>query len=330
MPRRHNTILHDRVALAAGAVPLEKDLPINPISFISIVLRLLNNGANAVPTLANMLGTITNVEVLLDGRSLAQASLADIAVLTQAIWGFPPLLQPLTKTDNNVINLVVHIPFGRRAWAIGEALPTTRKGDLVLRITPAAAFTGVDTLTLTVEVRQILDAAPERFLKYVTSTKTPTATGEHEVDLLTGPEYLGVLFYGTSVPNAAVQTASIAKLKLKVDDVEQMIPETRFESLFGEWQTTRHLGHQGFEHVHISDLAAGYTQFQDTGRPQYATHLWDHYLYLDFDPMKDLSYRLITRGRSRCHFVLTADVADAIRIIPIEVVGLTAEAGAPA
>ena len=47
MPRRHNTILHERVALAPGAVPLEKDLPINPISFISIAMRLLNNGASA-------------------------------------------------------------------------------------------------------------------------------------------------------------------------------------------------------------------------------------------------------------------------------------------
>jgi len=330
MPRRHNTILHDRVALAAGAVPLEKDLPINPISFISIAMRMLNNGANAVPTLANMLGTISKVEVLLDGRSLADASLTDIAVLTQALWGVGPLMQPLTKTDNNVINLVVHIPFTRRAWLPQEALPTTRKGDLVLRITPAAAFTGVDTLTLTVEARQILDVAPERFLKYTTSSKTPTATGEHEMDMLTGPDYIGVLFYCTSVPNAAVQTASIAKLKLKVDDVEQMIPETRFESLYGEWQTSRHLDYHGFEHVHISDLAAAYTQFQDTGRPQYATHLFDHYLFVDFDPVKDLGYRLITRGRSRCHFVLTADVADAIRMIPVELVALTAEAGAGA
>jgi hypothetical protein len=325
MPRRHNTILHERLALAAGAVPLEKDLPINPISFISIALRMLNNGASAVPPITDLLAVISNVEILLDGRSLIQASLTDLAVMTAALWGVGPLVQPLTKTDNNVINLMVHVPLGRRAWTPAEGLPTTRKGDLVLRITPAAAFTGVDTLTLTVEARQILDQAPERFLKYVTSSKTPNVAGEHEMDLLTGPDYLGVLFFGTTIPTAAAQTASLAKLKLKIDDVEQMIPETRYESLFGEWATQHNLPYQALDHVHISDLGAAYAQFQDTGRPQYTAGLWNHYLYLDFDPVNDLAYRLITRGRSRAHFVVTADVADAIRMIPVELVSLVTE-----
>lgn len=330
MARRHNTILHDRVALAAGAVPLDKDLPINPISFLTIVLKLLNNGANAIPTMANVLGVLSNVEVLLDGRSLVQGSLADLAVMTHALWGVPPTVQPYTKTDDNIFHCAVHIPFGRRAWLQNEALPTTRKGDLTLRLTPAAAFTGVDGLHVTVEVRQILDVAPEQFLKYVTSTKTPNATGPHEVDLLTGPDYVGVLFYGTTKPHDDSQAASIGKLKLKVDDVEQMIPETRFESLYAEWQTKWPLGYSTQQHVHISDLNAVYLQFQNTGADQLAENMFAHYLYVDFDPIKDMSYRLITRGRSRCHFVIDADVADAIRFLPVEAVGLTTEAGAPA
>jgi len=330
MARRHNTILHERVALAAGAVPLDKDLPINPISFITIAMRMLNATASTIPTMAQILGVLSNVEVLLDGRSLVQGSLADLAVMTHALWGIPPTVQPIYATDNYIANCAVHIPFGRKAWLQNEALPTTRKGDLTLRLTPAAAFTNVDTLTLTVEVRQILDVAPERFLKYVTSTKTPTATGEHEVDLLTGPDYVGTLFYGTTKPLTNSQTASIAKLKLKVDDVEQMIPETRHEALYAEWQTKFPLGYSTQDHVHQSDLAAAYTQYQATGAHILAGNMFAHYLYVDFDPMKDLSYRLITHGRSRCHYVITADVADAIRIIPVEVVGLTTEAGAPA
>jgi len=320
MARRHNTILHERVALAAGAVPLDKDLPINPISFLTIVLKLINDGVATVPTMANILGVLSNVEVLLDGRSLVQGSLADLAVMTQALWGVGPTLQPITGVDDNVLHCAVHIPFGRQAWMQNEALPTTRKGDLTLRLTPAAAFTGVQTLLLTVEVRQILDVAPERFLKYVTSTKTPTATGPHEVDLLTGPDYIGTLFYGTTKPHDASQLASIGKLKLKVDDVEQMIPETRFEALYAEWQTKWQLAEDVRQHVHV---VAG-------GPASYIDNMYAHYLYVDFDPMKDLTYRLITRGRSRCHYVITADVADAIRFLPVEVVGLTTEAGAPA
>jgi hypothetical protein len=320
MARRHNTILHERVSLAAGAVPLEKDLPINPISFITIAMRLANNGADNVPTMANILAVLSNVEVLLDGRSLVQGSLADLAAMTQALWGVGPTLQPITGVDDNAIICSVHIPFGRAAWMPNEALPTTRKGDLTLRLTPAAAFTGVDSLTLTVEVRQILDVAPERFLKYVTSTKTPTATGQHEVDILTGPDYVGTLFYGTTIPSGSATTASIAKLKLKVDDVEQMIPESRFEALYSEWQTRWNLNEADRQHAHV---VAG-------DQASYIDDMFAHYLYVDFDPVKDLSYRLITRGRSRVHYVITADVADAIRMLPVEVVGLTTEAGAPA
>jgi hypothetical protein len=320
MARRHNTILHERVALAAGAVPLDKDLPINPISFLTIALKMLNDGVATIPTMANILGVLANVEVLLDGRSLVQGSLVDLAAMTTALWGVGPVLQPITGVDDNVLHCAVHIPFGRQAWMQNEALPTTRKGDLTLRLTPAAAFTGVNTLTLTVEVRQILDVAPERFLKYVTSTKTPTATGPHEVDLLTGPDYIGTLFYGTTKPHTDSQNASIGKLKLKVDDVEQMIPETRFEALYAEWQSKWNLPHDVRQHIHVVAGAA----------ETLIDHMYAHYLYVDFDPMKDLTYRLITRGRSRCHYVITADVADAIRFLPVEVVGLTTEAGAPA
>lgn len=322
MPRRHNVILHDRVALAPAAVPLEKDMPINPVSFITITLRLLNNGANAVPTIENILGVLSNVEVLLDGKAIVSASLIDHAAVTYALWGHVPLIQPISKVDNNIINCAVHIPFTRKAWWPVEALPTARKGDLVLRITPAGTFTGVDTLTLTVEARQILDAAPERFLKYTTKTLTPTAAGPNDLDLTTGPDYVGVLFRATTVPNAASQSASIALLEMLVDDVEQHIPESRWESLHAEFVTRRDYPMLALDHVHISDLAAAYTQFQDTGRPQWSEHLLNNYIYTDFDPLMDLSYRIISSGRSRVHFRLTSDVADQVRALPIEMVYL--------
>lgn len=322
MPRRHNTILHDRVSLGATAGTLEKDLPINPISFLTLTLRLLNNGANAIPSLATILSKIANVEVLLEGKTLAGGSLADLAALTFALWGCPPVMQPITKTDNNVLNVTCHIPFGRLPWKVDEALPATRKGDLSLRLTTIADPGGVDTFTVTAEARQILDADPLSFLKYSTSPKTPTAAGEHEIDLVTGPDYLGVLFFGTTVPTTASQNASIAKLKLKVDDVEHLLPESRWESMTNELAMRSGRDVYMLEHTHISDLAAAYTQYQNTGTMQIAANSLSNYGYVDFDPLKDNSYRLITRGRSRAHFVVTADVADLIRMIPVEVIPL--------
>ncbi len=327
MPRRHNTILHDRVSLAAGATPLEKDLPINPINFITLTLRLLGATANTVPTLPQILATISAVDIQLDGRSLAQGSLTDIAVLTYALWGVAPLVQPISKTLGNIVNCSVHIPFSRKAWWAQEALPVTRKGDLVMKITPAAAFTGVGTLTLTVEVRQILDTTPERFLKFVTGNKTPVDTNPHSVDLLTGPDYIGTLFFGTTAPTAASQNASIAKLKLRVDEVEQMLPESRWESLHSEWTTWRDYPFIALDHVHEENLGAAYVQFADSGRAEYDDTLLNNYIYLDFDPSKDLNYRLITRGRARVDYVITPDVADAIRFLPVEIVPLAGETG---
>jgi hypothetical protein len=265
---------------------------------------------------------VSNVEVLLDGKTLAGASLTDLAVLTFALWGIAPHVHPISKTDNDILNVTVQVPFGRSPWHPTEALPATRKGDLSLRLTYIADAGGIDTVTATVDVRQILDSDPQSFLKYVTSTKTPSATGEHEMDLVTGPDYLGILFFGTTVPTAAAQTASIAKLKLKVDDVEHLLPETRWESLHREMYTFCNTPLMGMDHTHISDLAAAYTQFQLTGRPTYDDNLWNNYAYLDFDPRDDNSYRLITRGRSRVHFVVTADVADLIRMIPVELIPL--------
>lgn len=322
MPRKHSTILHDRVPLNAGATALDKDLPINPISFLTLALRLLNNGANAIPTWANILATIGNVEVLLDGKHLVQGSLTDLAALTYALWGTVPTIQPISKTDNNILNAVIQIPFGRRAWDPVECLPTARKGDLVVRLTPAAAFTGLDTLTVTLEARQVLDATPERFLKYYTKTFTPPATGPNDLDITTGPDYLGLLLFATTVPTAASQNASIASLSLRIDEVEQYYPATRWEALWSEWHVNRPNPFGAYEHTHISDLAAAYTQFQNTGAPSYDDHLLNNYAYLDFDPIHDLTYRLITRGRSRFHLVLTADVADAVRAMPVELVPL--------
>jgi len=47
---------------------------------------------------------------------------------------------------------------------------------------------------------------------------------------------------------------------------------------------------------------------------------FDQYALLDFDPLNDGSYLLDTAGRARVHLRINADVADAIRIIPTELI----------
>ncbi len=329
MPRMHNAILQDRVTLTAAAQVIERDLPINPISYLTLTLRGLNNGADAIPVLTTILSKITNLEVLLDNKQLVQANLQDLAALTYALWGTAPDNSIRSRTDNNIFHVSIHIPFGRRPWHPKEALPATRRGDLALRITTIADPAGIDTMTLTVEARQILDSDPDAFLKYVTSNFTPTVAGVNDVDLVTGPDYLGVLFFATTTPLGAAETSSLARISLRVDDVEHLIPETRWETISADTYKMHQRPMFGLEHAHQENVAAAYAQLESTSPgEQHDASLWDSYAYMDFDPTKDGSYRLITRGRSRCNFRVTGDVADLVRVLPVELIPLVAAPGA--
>jgi hypothetical protein len=51
---------------------------------------------------------------------------------------------------------------------------------------------------------------------------------------------------------------------------------------------------------------------------------WDNYALIDLDPHTDGMYALETKGKARIHLRATADVADAARAIPLELVDVAA------
>lgn len=330
MARFLKTVLHQDVSLAAGATPLEKDLGVNPLSHLTMTLRFLNNGANAIPSLANLLAVLSNVEVLFKGTSIFSARLVDMVALVAFLWGRFPVIAHRSKVDNDILNLTCWLPFTRTPFDMRECFPATRRGDLTLKLTPAAAFTGLDTLTLQVEQTELLDAVPERFLKITSKSKTPAATGLEDLDLPLGNPILGVLLVGTTVPDAASQTASIDQVKVLVDNVETGYSLSNWESLYGDGGLRVLNWRDLWEHVHISDLAAAYTQFQDTGAAQ-LINAGDHSIaYLDYDPLRDGNYALDTAGRGRVHLQINHGVADAIRALPVELIMLPGAAQAAA
>ncbi len=83
------------------------------------------------------------------------------------------------------------------------------------------------------------------------------------------------------------------------------------------------------DHTHLENTAAAYTQNAATGLPGWSTVVLANYGYLDFDPLKDGAYFLPTAGRSSVKLRINADVADAQRIIPIEIITLAAAQAAP-
>jgi hypothetical protein len=77
------TILHDNVAIAAAGTPLEKDLGVNPISFLLLTLRAKTLTANTLPTLANLLAALSKIEVTFQGTSVVDLSFADLGAAGQ-------------------------------------------------------------------------------------------------------------------------------------------------------------------------------------------------------------------------------------------------------
>ena len=322
MARFLRTVVHQDVALTAAAAPTEKNLGVNPISFLLFTIRAATLTVNILPTIANLLGTVGNLEVLFKGTSIVAASLADHFRMCAALWGRWGIRENIDDDVNAVTFVTVPIPFSRIPYWSREAFPASRSGDVVLKVTPAAAFAGVATVTMQVEQVELLDAVPQQFLKYTTFPKTPSIAGDHDVDLPLGNPIVGALLFGTTVPTALSFNASIGSLKLLVDNVENYYSQANWESLHNDF-IIRATPEWEIETLRmLENLAAAYTQNVETGAPADLVRMHRQYAYLDFDPVRDDQYLLDTEGRGRVHLRITADVADAIRVLPVELIRL--------
>jgi hypothetical protein len=306
---------------AASAVRTD-DLPVNPLSHISITMRALNDTGTLTDftVLSALLGFITKVEVLFQGSAIISGSLDDLARLQGVLLGRGPMAPEITSVTNQIRGVTVIIPLGRKPFMPDECFPAVRRGELRLQITSGAATTGIDTVTLQIETVELLGASPKQYMKSTTISKTPSATGDHEVDLPIGNTIAGALLFGTTVPTGAAWTASINQIRLLVDNVEAYYGNTNWETLHGEMAMRCQANSQQSEHVHVSDVGAAYTQWQDTDLNAVNTDFYNSYGYLDLDPRGDDNFLLDTKGRARVHTKINAGAADAIRIMPVELV----------
>lgn len=298
------------------------DLPVNPLSAILVTVKALNDtGTLGNFSLANaLINQIAKLEVLYKGSAIVSGSLADLARLYGFMLGHPPAQTSATYVDNTTRSLTIPILLGRRPFWPEECFPAVRRGELQMQITSAAAQTGVDNLSLQIETVELLDAKPTRFLKATTIAKTPTATGDHDVDLPIGNKIAHALLFGTTVPTAVSFNASIGQLRLLVDNVESYYARANWETLHNEMCRRISEGTQTSVHQHLENVAGAYAQNATTDDNNSNVGFFDQYALLDFDPLNDGSYLLETAGRARIHLRINADVADAIRIIPTELI----------
>ncbi|MCK4268763.1 MAG: hypothetical protein KAX16_08015 [Actinomycetia bacterium] len=272
------------------------ELPVNPISHIILTLKVLN--VTDEGTLAEVLERLEKIEVLYQGAAVYSISGADLFALNMLLVHDVPFLSNQVVTDNATRWLSLIIPFGRKTFLPDECFHATHRGELLLQITDSGTATAVDGLIYQIEVVELPEARPTAHLKVTTLTKTPTATGEHDVDLPINNDYVGILIYGTTKPTGIVWTASFDWVKILANNEEYDYAHSYWECLRGDM--INRVGHRQPYDLEIDN------------------DVIKHYGYLDFDPREDKNFLLETRGLSDLTLRTSADVADAIRVLPVE------------
>jgi hypothetical protein len=314
------SVLAQNEAVVASTV-ITYDLPVNPLSHILYTLRFLNSTGTITDykTVLSALAQIAKIEVLYKGQAVISGSLQDIAIINWLMAGSQVDGTQEIKTTGNSRTTTVKISLGRKPFSPTECFPGIRKGELQLQITYAAALAGLATLTAQIETVELPEANPGAFLKYTTITKTPSATGEHDVDLPIGNKILAALLWGTTVPAAASYNASISWVKVLLDNMEYGYGKANWPTLHAEMGSA-YKPYQLPDHYHRGNFTT--TVEGDTGDKETSANLLQQYAFLDYDPLDDDAYAIETAGHSRIHLRINADVADAIRIIPVELIAV--------
>lgn len=306
------------------------DLPVNPLSMILLTLRNLNNTADLddFQNITALLNQISRVEVLFQGSAIISGSLADLARLYGLMLGNPPLQTESTIVDNNTRSITVPLLLGRKPFWPQECFPAVRRGELQLQTTSAAAQTGIDNLTVQIETVELLAATPARYLKATTISRTFPATGDNDVDLPIGNKIAGALLFGTTVPTGASFNSSWGQVRLMVDNVEAYYAKTNWETLHNELQRRIREGVSAGTYRSRENDAAAYAQDALTDGEHAQVGFWNNYAFLDLDPHMDNNWLLETKGRARIFLRATADTADAVRVIPLELIDVAGAAAA--
>lgn len=297
------------------------DLPTNPLSVILIGIKPLNDTG----TLANMVSYLTlcqalnRVSVTYRGEHIVSMRGEDAAALAYFRHG----IQSMQATHSNVNDarrsLVLPILLGRMPYDPTSCFPRSKRGDLILELDVDIADTGYNGMELDVTTIELLDAKPTEFEKKVQITQTFSATGEADVQMPIAGDCRGLLLWGTTAYTGASPAPTLGRVRTTVDNRELGYSAIDIETacmlhnLLGR-------GLPDFdEHKHIVTTDGNaQTELATLAGPYNVGSGWMNYAFLDFDPMLDDKHVIKPAGkdfRIRC----TAEAAEAIRVIPIEV-----------
>jgi len=300
-----------RTAVVANVTPAADgsytvDLPVKPLSHLIITLKTVADTTGWTPAVA--LAALENIEVLRHGSAIVSISAADLYALNCVMFENEPWDENWAATSGYMHHVTLIVPFGRELFNPAECLPETIRGELTFRYTVDIADTGYTSVIMQVEAVELLDANPADYLKYVTATMTPTATGNNDVELPIGNEFVGILLWGTTVPATTAWTTTIERITLLVDNIETYYRDTYWTTLHGDL-------------IRKLASASAYTT---------SNSAIVNYSYMDFDPRGDGSYLLESRGLSDLALRVYAGDTNPLRVISLEKVGIGGGVGARA
>ena len=305
--------------LAASADITPFDLPVNPLSALLLRFELTNQNPAAIGTydwMDDIIGQITNVNVKHKGENIISGSLRDLMVMNAAYGGVVPHAYRAVNTNGAIRGVVFPLLLGRKMYDPKSCFPATTRGNLRFEMTAGADGAAYSDVNLAVETIELIEATPEEYVKYVTSSRTSVA-GQFDAPLPIGNPLLGVLLFDTGLAANTTANTSWGTVKLLKDNVEQYFPQSDIETLAGMLGAQMgHHPHGWLGHLHqINDGAA--LSDSDDGEVA-ASRGFNGYAYLDFDPLRDGQYQLETEGAANLVLRGNGDEATAIRYLPLE------------
>lgn len=319
MAEFRRTILVDDVSPASDG-DYTYDLPVDPISYITITLKALNAGVNTKATLAQLLGALSNIQVIYRGSAIFQISAADLYALDVILFGKEMMQENVVNTDNATRAITLILPFGRKLFDPAECFVATKRGELQLKLTVDIADTGYDGVIFLIETTELLGATPAQYLKVYTLSDTPSAAGDMDLELPRGNKLAGVLLWGTTIHTGTAWTTTIDKVQMLLDNVRRFYCESKAEALHGEMGVLAGAANAFAEKFHLENEAATYTQNADTATEEADDSDLSNYQFLNLGINMPADYVIDTAPLSSLKLRITAGDTNPLRVIPVELV----------
>ena len=313
----HSVLAHDETVVVGTVISY--DLPVNPLSHTLITLKYAQNKANENMAFAFVLAMMTRIEVLYKGSAVFSMSGLDAYACGLLVNRFESWSMNEDGNDDDERAITILVPHTRTLYSPTECYPRTTRGELILQITYAAAFTDIDTVFAQIETVEIPNAAPEQFIKMTTLARTPTATGQLDIELPIGNELSELVLWGETIPAGTADTATIDKMEILVDNVNHFYSEANIETIHN--MAGRMFAAPGYHGYHVHRLtAAAFAQWDDTSMVIPADHVISNHLHMPFDIFRDGRFALQTAGKSDVIVRIDAGDTGDIRVIPVEIV----------